>query len=93
MYAASFWWNVGLLHVMQHEPLSEIEADAEVPLLPVDMIAIHGEARAFRLNDVQWLQTSPYPHFQSCQLLGEVGHQGRDFWHLYTILFWEDFFP
>lgn len=42
----------GALEFMKHKTLAVVEADAEVPLLPVDVVAVDREARALGLHHV-----------------------------------------
>ncbi|KAJ8576107.1 hypothetical protein ON010_g3104 [Phytophthora cinnamomi] len=41
--------------VVQREALSSVEADADLPVLPVEHVVLDREARAFGLRDPQWL--------------------------------------
>ena len=45
--------------VVQHEPLARVEADAEVPLLPLDLVVAAREARPLRLDELQRLEAGP----------------------------------
>ena len=42
--------TAGAPDVAQDEPLAEVEADVQVPLLPDDVVAVHLERRALRLH-------------------------------------------
>jgi hypothetical protein len=43
---------------MKSEALSVVEADAKIPLLPFEMIALDVERRTFRLDYLVWLGSS-----------------------------------
>lgn len=52
------------MDVIEDHSLSLIEADLEMPLLPINLVTLltkfrNYEAGAFRLNNVQWLQIRP----------------------------------
>lgn len=71
--------------VVQHKALAVVEADAEVPLLPIDMVAIHCKAGAFWLNHIEWLHPAANPNLSQGVLVHKVAAHLRDLRHLQSI--------
>ena len=46
-------------NIVQHQPLSVVEADAHLPLLPAHIAALHMKAGPLRLCHVQGLEPRP----------------------------------
>ena len=49
---------IAVAEVVERQPLAGIEPDHELPILPSDLIALDGKARALRLGDLQRLDVA-----------------------------------
>lgn len=70
------------LDIVKDKTFTEIEADPEIPFLPVHMMSIHRKTWTLRLDNVQRLHASPHTNLSFCKLLCEVWHSQGDFRNL-----------
>mmetsp|Transcript_39335 Transcript_39335/g.87542 ORF Transcript_39335/g.87542 Transcript_39335/m.87542 type:complete len:618 (+) Transcript_39335:782-2635(+) len=67
-------------HLVQHKALPGIEPDTDVPVLPLDQVALHTEAGALWLHNVQGLDVAPERLVLQVPVV--VGAGRRHLWHL-----------
>ena len=70
------------LQIMQHQALTVVEADPEVPLLPVHMVAIHMEAGPLGLHHIQGTEARTHTNLVLAVLMHEIAVEHGDLGHL-----------